>query len=55
VAALQSHENRKGRLAGIDRSRVPAFLKLDVSPDVDVFEIEGVQERYDDAHAALAC
>lgn len=53
VAALQSHDNRKGRLAGIDRSRVPAFLKLDVSPEVDVFEIEGMQERYDDVHASL--
>lgn len=54
VAALQSHENRKGRLAGIDRARVPAFLKLDISPEVDVFEIEGVQERFEESHAALA-
>lgn len=54
VAALQSHENRKGRLAGIDRARVPAFLKLDISPEVDVFEMEGVQERFDESHAALA-
>lgn len=53
VAALQSHQNRQGRLAGIDRARVPAFLKLDISPEVDVFEIEGVQERYEESRAAL--
>ncbi|MGQ0530884.1 MAG: HDOD domain-containing protein [Panacagrimonas sp.] len=53
VAALQSHQHRKGRLAGIDRSRVPAFLKLDISPEVDVFELEGVQESYDESYAAL--
>jgi HD-like signal output (HDOD) protein len=54
VAALQSHDNRKGRLAGIDRQRVPAFLKLDISPEVDVFEMEGVQARFEESHAALA-
>jgi HD-like signal output (HDOD) protein len=53
VAALQSHQHRQGRLAGIDRARVPAFLKLDISPEVDVFEIEGVQERYEESRAAL--
>lgn len=54
VAALQSHQHREGRLSGIDRARVPAFLKLDISPEVDVFEIEGVQERYEESRAALA-
>lgn len=53
VAALQSHQHRQGRLSGIDRARVPAFLKLDISPEVDVFEIEGVQERYEESRAAL--
>ena len=54
VAALQSHDNRQGRLAGIDRARVPAFIKLNVSPEVDVFELEGVQDGYDESYAALA-
>lgn len=54
VAALQSHQHRKGRLAGIDRSRVPAFFKLDISPEVDVFELEGVKESYEESYAALA-
>ena len=54
VAALQSHLHREGRLAGIDRQRVPAFLKLDLSPEVDVFDLDGVQERYEDSHAALS-
>ncbi len=54
VAALQSHQNREGRLAGIDRLRVPAFLKLDISPEVDVFEIDGLQERFDESRAALS-
>ena len=54
VAALQSHQHREGRLAGIDRQRVPAFLKLDISPEVDVFDIDGVQERYEESRAALA-
>ena len=53
VAALQSHQNREGRLAGIDRLRVPAFLKLDISPEVDVFELDGVQERFEESRAAM--
>lgn len=54
VAALQSHQNREGRLAGIDRLRVPAFLKLDISPEVDVFELDGVQERFEESRAAMS-
>lgn len=54
VAALQSQHHREGRLTGIDRLRVPAFQKLDISPEVDVFEIEGVQEKYEESCAALA-
>lgn len=54
VAALQSPLHREGRLAGIDRARVPAFLKLDISPEVDVFGLEGMQERYQDTYAALS-
>ena len=54
VAALQSHEGRSGRFAAIDRSRTPAFLKLDLSPEVDVFELEGVQESYEQNLAAIA-
>lgn len=54
VAALQSQQHREGRLAGIDRLRVPAFLKLDISPEVDVFELEGVQEKYEESYAALS-
>jgi HD-like signal output (HDOD) protein len=54
VAALQSRANREGRLAGIDRARVPAFAKLDINPEVDVFELEGVQTHYEDSYSALA-
>lgn len=54
VAALQSTEGRSGRFAAIDRSRTPAFLRLDLSPEVDVFEVEGVQEGYEQSLAAMA-
>jgi HD-like signal output (HDOD) protein len=54
VAALQSHCNRTERFAGIDRSRVPAFARLDLSPDVDVFELDGVQEEFTGAQTQLA-
>ncbi len=54
VAALQSQQHREGRLAGIDRQRVPAFLKLDISPEVDVFELEGLQDKYEESYAALS-
>ncbi|WP_420468280.1 HDOD domain-containing protein [Panacagrimonas sp.] len=53
VAALQSHQHREGRLAGIDRQRVPAFRKLDINPEVDVFELEGLQQEYQESYAAL--
>ncbi len=54
VAALQSHPHRQGRLAGIDRSRVPAFARLDINPEVDVFELDGVQQDFQDQYAALS-
>lgn len=53
VAALQSHQHRKGRFALVDRTAVPAFLKLDIAPEVDVFELEGVQEGFDENYSAL--
>lgn len=54
VAALQSQTHREGRFAGIDRARVPAFAKLDINPEVDVFELEGVQHHYAESYAALS-
>lgn len=54
VAALQSRQHREGRLAGIDRSRVPAFAKLDLNPEVDVFELEGLHDDYRENYSALA-
>ena len=54
VAALQSQTHREGRFAGIDRARVPAFAKLDINPEVDVFELEGMQQNYAESYAALS-
>lgn len=54
VAALQSQQHREGKLSGIDRTRVPAFLKLGISAEIDVFDLEGVEENYDESYAALA-
>lgn len=54
VAALQSHEGRSGRFSAIDRVRTPAFTRLDLNPEVDVFDMEGVQDRYEENLAAMA-
>lgn len=54
VAALQSHTHRNGRFAGIDRARVPAFAKLDIRPDVDVLELEGMQQEYAESYSVLS-
>lgn len=54
VAALQSQQHREGKMASIDRTQVPAFAKLGISAEVDVFDLEGVADRYEESHAALA-
>lgn len=54
VAALQSQQHREGNMASIDRTQVPAFAKLGISAEVDVFDLEGVAENYEESYAALA-
>ncbi|TXH03822.1 MAG: HDOD domain-containing protein [Nevskiaceae bacterium] len=54
VACLQTHLGGDHPLAQVDRSTVPAFAKLDLSPEVDFLEIDGVQEQYDDNCGMLA-
>lgn len=54
VAALQSQQHREGHMSTVDRTRVPAFLKLGISAEVDVFDLEGVAENYEENYAALA-
>lgn len=53
VARLQTHVGLDHPLAKVDRSTVPAFAKLDLSPEVDMLEAEGMQERYDDNYELL--
>lgn len=54
VAALQSQQHREGNMASIDRTQVPAFAKLGISAEVDVFDLEGVADHYEESYAALA-
>lgn len=53
VAVLQSQTHHEARFAGIDRAQVPAFVTLDICPDVDVLELEGLQQEYAESYAVL--
>lgn len=54
VANLQSHVGRDTALANVDRSRVPAFQKLDISPEVDMLEGGDISEDLQESYALLA-
>jgi len=54
VASLQSHIGHDTPLAKIDRARVPAFEKLDISPEVDMLESEDISEELQESRALLA-
>lgn len=54
VANLQSHVGRDNRLANVDRTKVPAFQKLDISPEVDMLEGNDINEELQESYALLA-
>ncbi|PTU33054.1 HDOD domain-containing protein [Stenotrophobium rhamnosiphilum] len=54
VANLQSHVGQNTALADIDRTRVPAFQKLDISPEVDVLEGGDIHDELQESYALLA-
>ena len=54
VANLQSHVGQNTALADIDRARVPAFQKLDISPEVDVLEGGDIHDELQESYALLA-
>ena len=54
VANLQCHVGSNSRLAAVDRSRVAAFEKLDISPEVDVIESEDIGGEIRETRALLA-
>jgi HD-like signal output (HDOD) protein len=53
IACLQTHIGVDHPLAAVDRGTVPAFGKLDLSPEVDMLEAEGIQEEFNDNCALL--
>jgi len=54
VAVLQSTAGREPPFAAIDREAVPAYRKLDVSPDVDVMQMKGYASLFESAPNAAA-
>jgi HD-like signal output (HDOD) protein len=54
VAVLQVYGIRDPALARVDRHAVSAFVRLDLSPDVTVFEISDYQTEYDAGVSSLA-
>ncbi|MGH8446430.1 MAG: HDOD domain-containing protein [Solimonas sp.] len=54
VALLQSPAGRDKPYATVDRATVPAYRKLDVSPDVDVMKMEGYASLFESGHSAAA-
>ena len=54
VANLQGHVGRDTALAKVDRSRVPAFEKLDISPEVDVLEGGDIGDELQESYSLLA-
>ncbi len=53
VANLQSYIGTQHRLASADWSRIPAFAKLGLSPDVNVIELEETVEEIQEAQRLL--
>lgn len=54
VALLQSAAGHEKPYALIDRAGVPAYRKLDVSPDVDVMKMDGYVSLFDGGQSAAA-
>jgi HD-like signal output (HDOD) protein len=54
VAVLQSAAGRAPPYDRIDRGAVPAYCKLDVSPDVEVMKMSGYASLFDAGHSAAA-
>ncbi|HET8880569.1 MAG TPA: HDOD domain-containing protein [Solimonas sp.] len=54
VAVLQSAAGRAPPYERIDRDAVPAYRKLDVSPDIDVMKMSGYASLFDAGHSAAA-
>jgi HD-like signal output (HDOD) protein len=54
VAVLQSAAGRAPPYERIDRDTVPAYRKLDVSPDIDVMKMSGYASLFDAGHSAAA-
>ena len=54
VANLQIHADQDNFLSKVDRSQVNAFARLDISPEVDMLEIEDVQEQFQQAQELFA-
>ncbi|NGY05413.1 HDOD domain-containing protein [Solimonas terrae] len=54
VAVLQSSAGRQAPYDKVDRAAVPAYRKLDVSPDIDVLQMKGYASLFDAGHSAAA-
>lgn len=54
VAVLQSAAGQHSPYREIDRAKVPAYRKLDVSPDVDVLAMKGYTSLFDSKQSAAA-
>lgn len=54
VATLQCHMGSNTPLAKVDRTLVPAFQKLDISPEVDMIEGVDVSEELKESRSLLA-
>lgn len=54
VAVLQSAPGQELPLSRIDRGAVPAYRKLDVSPELDVFTMQGYVSLFDAGQSAAA-
>lgn len=54
VANLQCHAGKNSRLASVDRAQVPAFEKLDISPEVDIIESEDIGGEFKETRELLA-
>ncbi|GMR07141.1 MAG: HDOD domain-containing protein [Gammaproteobacteria bacterium] len=53
VANIQSHMGTSHRLASMDLSGVPSFMKLGLDPEVSVIDLEGVAEEMNEIQQTL--
>jgi putative nucleotidyltransferase with HDIG domain len=53
VANIQSYIGSNNPLASVDTSRIPAFKKLGLDPEVNVIDIEGVAEEVSEVQSTL--